>query len=81
MDTKLTIRLNEKIIQRAKKYAKHNKISLSKVIESYLDSLTRKTTEKDEITPFVENLIGVVELPLNYDYKNDFSEYLQEKYK
>ena len=38
MDTKLTLRLNDNVIERAKIYARNHKISLSKMIESYLDS-------------------------------------------
>jgi len=41
METKLILRLNDNVIERAKIYAKNQKISLSKMIESYLDSLTR----------------------------------------
>ena len=46
METKLTLRLNDSVIKRAKIYAKSHKISLSKMIESYLDSLTRKKRER-----------------------------------
>ena len=35
MDKKLTLSLNQKIIEQAKKYAKRNGTSLSKMIESY----------------------------------------------
>ena len=41
METKLTLRLNEKVIERAKIYARSHKFSLSKMIETYLDSITR----------------------------------------
>lgn len=40
MDSKLTLKLNENIIERAKKYASIKQISLSRLIETYLDSLT-----------------------------------------
>ncbi|MEM1121872.1 MAG: DUF6364 family protein, partial [Bacteroidota bacterium] len=36
MDKKLTLSLNESVIENAKIFAKKNKISLSKLIESYL---------------------------------------------
>jgi len=81
METKLTLRLNDKIIERAKIYAKTHKISLSKMIEAYLDSLTRRKNEKAKITPLVESLSGVIDLPADYDYKNDYTDYLIEKYK
>jgi hypothetical protein len=56
MDKKLTLSLNSNIIETAKSYAKSNNISLSKLIESYLDSLTQQTQKETEITPLVKTL-------------------------
>ena len=84
MDTKLTLRLNDSVIERAKIYARSHKISLSKMIESYLDSLTKQTEEekkKASITPLVESLSGVIDLPADFDYKKEYRSYLDEKYK
>lgn len=81
MDTKLTLNLDKSVIERAKKYAKSRKISLSKLIESYLSSLTNKKSQDTEITPLVESLSGVIELDEDFDYKNGYSDYLMEKYK
>lgn len=80
MDTKLTLKLNKRIIESAKKYAKEKKISLSKMIESYLQSITVESEDKVEITPFVESLSGVIDLA-DKNYKKDYSDYLNEKYK
>jgi hypothetical protein len=84
MDTKLTLRLNDSVIERAKIYARSHKISLSKMIESYLDSLTKQNEEekkKASITPLVESLSGVINLPADFDYKKEYRSYLDEKYK
>ena len=83
METKLTLRLNDSVIERAKIYAKSQRISLSKMIESYLDSLTREKERdnKKSITPLVESLSGVIDLPPDFDYKNEYADYLIEKYK
>ena len=83
METKLTLRLNDKVIERAKIYAKSHKISLSKLIESYLDSLTgeKDTRNKKSITPLVDSLSGVIELPPDFDYKKEYADYLTDKYK
>jgi len=82
METKLTLRLNEKVIERAKKYAREQKISLSKMIESYLDSLTREKSydQETEITPLIKSLSGVIELPDDFDYKKEYRDYITEKY-
>jgi hypothetical protein len=81
MDTKLTLNVDKSVIERAKEYAKSHKISLSKLIETYLASLTNKKSQETEITPLVESLTGVIELDKDFDYKNGYSDYLMEKYK
>lgn len=82
METKLTLRLNDEVIERAKVYAKKHKISLSKMIESYLDSITSQKNDEKKIaiTPLVESLSGVISLPSDFDYKKDYREFLNDKY-
>ena len=81
MDTKLTLKLDKEIINRAKLYAESKKTSLSKLIESYLQLLTKESSTKHKISPLVESLSGVIELPKNYDDKDGYTDYLTEKYK
>jgi len=45
MDTKLTLKLDSSIIELAKEYAKGHDISLSKMIENYLQALTPEKKE------------------------------------
>ncbi len=58
MDTKLTLKLDKSVIEKAKAYASDQQVSLSKLVENYLNALTSKSREKDEIsiTPFVKCL-------------------------
>jgi len=49
----LTLRLDENVIERAKNYASNHKISLSRMVESYLDSVTKSKSEDIGITPLV----------------------------
>jgi len=79
MNTKLTLNLDKGIIEQAKSYAKQNSVSLSKLIENYLGSLTVKSVDKNSISPLVESLTGVVQNE-NYDEKNDYRNYISEKY-
>lgn len=81
MDKKLTLSLNQRVIEKAKEYAKSNRVSLSKLIESYLSSLTNPSNEEKEITPLVKSLSGVIDLPSNFDEKASYSDYLSGKYK
>lgn len=80
MNTKLTIKLDDDVITRAKTYAKNRKTSLSRMIESYLDSVTKPESKGIEITPLVKSLSGVITLTDDYDYKKDRIDYLIEKY-
>ncbi|MEE9463076.1 MAG: DUF6364 family protein [Bacteroidales bacterium] len=80
MNAKLTLKLDNKVIARAKKYAKKRNTSLSKMIESYLDSVTSEDSSGIEITPLVENLSGVIKLPADYDHRKDYTDYLDQKY-
>ena len=81
MDKKLTLSLNGNIIETAKNYAKSNNISLSKLIESYLGSLTKQEKREVEISPLVKSLSGVISIDKNYDAKDDYTQYLIEKYR
>ena len=81
MDTKLTLSVDKAIIEKAKDYAKSHKISLSRLIESYLASLISRKDSDIAITPLVESLSGVIELNDDFDFKSEYSDYLNEKYK
>lgn len=82
MDTKLTLKLNQEIIEKAKHYASDKKLSLSRIIENYLNSLTSDKTNNDiQISPFVKSLSSGIKIPADYDYKKDRADYLEQKYK
>ena len=48
MDNKLTLKLNQDVIARAKEYASERGISLSRLIEAYLAALTKKQSVVEE---------------------------------
>lgn len=81
MDTKLTLKLDEDIIEKAKEYAKAKKTSLSVLIENYLQKITSEKKTKKNITPLVKSLSGIVKLPKDHDPKKEYSDYLSNKYK
>lgn len=81
MDKKLTLSLKESIIDSAKTYAKSNSTSLSKLIESYLATLTKPKIKATDITPLVESLSGVISIKEDIDLEDSYSKYLIEKYK
>lgn len=82
MDTKLTLKLDQEIIEKAKKYASDKKLSLSRIVESYLQSLTNENKNGDfEISPFVKSISTGKSISTDLDYKKEYSNYLMEKYK
>ncbi len=81
MNTKLTLKLEEKIIERAKNYARLRKTSLSKLIENYLQKITEKNQADENITPLVKSLSGIIDLSESPSHKKGYSEYLSKKYK
>ncbi|WP_320111650.1 DUF6364 family protein [Draconibacterium orientale] len=87
MDTKLTLKLDKVVIEKAKKYAASNKRSLSRLIEAYLKSLTNDNAENSpeneefEISSFVKGLASGTQIPNDIDTKSDYHEFLNRKYK
>jgi dsDNA-specific endonuclease/ATPase MutS2 len=81
MNTKLTLKLNQDVIEKAKDYAKSKKTSLSALIENYLQKITEEKKDKRKITPLVKSLSGVIDLPSDYNHKSDYADYLINKYK
>lgn len=80
MDTKLTLKLEETIIEKAKVYAKNHKTSISKLIENYLLNITGEKGNDEKITPLVKSLSGIINLPEGFDHKKGYADFLIGKY-
>lgn len=80
MTTKLTLTIEEDVINAAKSYAHRKGRSLSNIIENYLKALSQKDKGEEELSPRVKKLLGAVKLPQNFDYKTAISEELAKKY-
>lgn len=82
MNTKLTLTIEQDVIQKAKEYAKDKNRSLSDIIENYLKSLTQEKRDenKPKLTPIVKSLKGSFKMPENFDYKKELKKALEEKH-
>lgn len=69
MDVKLTLKLNQEIIERSKLYARENNVSLSKLVEGYLSGLTDPGDAKSPHSPLVNSLTGVIQLSEDVDIR------------
>jgi hypothetical protein len=81
MNTKLTLTIEQNIIEKAKKYAHNKGKSLSSIIENYLKLITKEDNiENINETPIVNSLKGSFKAPKNFDYKKQISEEIAKKY-
>lgn len=85
MDTKLTLKLDKKVIEKAKEYAAKQKVSLSWLFENYLKAITTNHDEEKiediEISDFVKSIsLNNGGIPADFDYKKERQKYLIDKY-
>jgi hypothetical protein len=81
MNTKLTLTIEQTVIEKAKKYAKEKERSLSNLIENYLKALTKEGSSNEiELTPIAKSLKGSFTAPKNFDYKKELANRLSDKY-
>ena len=81
MTTKLTLTLDDKVIEGAKRYARAKGRSVSELVESYFKSLTEPNREaSSELSPTVKSLMGSFKAPANFDYKKILKEEKRRKF-
>ncbi len=80
MNTKLTLTIEQTVIERAKSYAKKKGRSLSDIIENYLKAITKEDRIEEELSPVIKSLRGSFKTPKSFDYKKELSKGLSEKY-
>ncbi len=81
MNTKLTLTIEQTVVERAKKYAKDKGNSVSAIIENYLKVITSdKKIPEVELSPIVKSLKGSFTIPDDFDYKKELEKSLTEKY-
>ena len=81
MNAKLTLKLDKGVIERAKLYSKTRHTSLSAMVEKYFIFLLDEKKDIDtEISPIIQELSGIIELPESFDLKEEYTKYLIEKF-
>lgn len=78
MRTKLTLRMDEESIARAKRYAAERGVSVSQLVENFFEALGE---EDDELamSPLVKSIWGVLE-GSDVD-EDDYRQHLEEKHR
>lgn len=80
MNTKLTLNIDKSVINKAKIYASSRHISLSRLVEEYLRSLSGSTDVSTTIAPLTKELSGIIKNKPAIDEKEIVEEYLISKY-
>lgn len=84
MDIKLTLKLDKDVIEKAKRHAAKQKVSVSSIVENYFKAIT--STDNDDsdevkISDFVKSIsLKNGGIPADFDYKKDRQDYLIGKY-
>ena len=81
MNKKLTLLLDETIIDQAKDYAKKQNETLSGMVEKYFTFITTKNSKKLKINTSreIEKLSGIIKIPNNLDIKEDYRQHRANK--
>ncbi len=77
--TKLTLSVDEKVIERAKRYAESHATSVSRLVETFLQGLAGSSTPVQELPPVTRRLLGV--LGSSRGSRKEYREYLGRKYR
>lgn len=79
MKTKLTLRVDDEVVRRAKRYALEHDTSLSRMVEGYFDAIGRASSGGTEArSSRVRRLLGALE---DADVRErDYREHLERKH-
>lgn len=82
MNTKLTLTIEKRVIDEAKRYAKEKGQSLSDLVENYFKLLTKNDhlVPQEELSPVTKKLRGILKVENDFDYKQVLTEELSKKY-
>ncbi len=80
MATKLTLTIDDGVIQEAKAYAKRRRTSVSKLVEAYLKELAVAEGSEPELMGVVAELAGVLRDVDVEQHQDDYLSYLSRKY-
>jgi hypothetical protein len=78
--TKLTLSVDEIVVEKAKRVAKANKTSVSAMFSQFVESVATPPTRRAKIGPLTRKLSGVITLPSGKDYKRLLAKALMDKH-
>lgn len=81
--SKLTLSMEPEVVYAAKKIAKEKNISLSKLVENYLRSISldnKPDSDDSCISDWVKGMVAVDKPTPDFDHKAGYHKHLEEKY-
>jgi len=75
MNTKLTLRMEESLIEQVKLEAKKRGVSLSKLVSDYFELFVKDTTPKTSMTSKLDGVMKNVTIT-----ESDYKQHLEDKY-
>ncbi len=72
---KLTLSVDERVIERARRYSSQHNTSISKLVTDYLSQL--ESSSEATVAPWVQRLRGILPSDASED---EYREHLEEKY-
>lgn len=81
MNAKLTLKMDDSVIESAKIFAKAHHTSLSKLTETYFRTIVHEEAAPQKVTGVVGELAGLLKDKDINSNKEDYIDYLEEKYK
>lgn len=81
MANKLTLRLNERLIKNAKRHARANKISLSRLVSDYFKYILSQEKEDEITSPILLEITGILSSKIDAKkLRKKYNKHLEEKY-
>ena len=82
MQRKLTLKLEDSVIRRAKQYARSHHRSLSKMVEFYFRSVAeeKRPGERKALPPVVASLSGLLKGGNKRNTEAQYADYIKKKY-
>lgn len=80
--SKLTLSMEPKVVYLAKEFAKKKNVSLSKLVENYLRSISSDEPSKNDdfkISEWVKKMVIVENPTPDFDHKRGYENHLEEK--
>ena len=77
MNTKLTLRLDDVLVEKAKAEAGRRGKSVSRMVAEFFESLGRPQSQIPSLPPLTRSLVGVLKGRIS---EADYNRHLQEKY-